>query len=74
MVAALAGRQGCRARMDILDPRQNGRVRGGLGDGRVVVSSGDQSGRGAKGVWRERGGLVQFMWRADCAGVMAPAN
>ena len=37
--------------MDILEARQNGGVEGGLGDGRLVVPSGGQSGRGAKGVW-----------------------
>ena len=75
MVAALAGRRGCRARMDILEARQNGGVEGGLGDGRLVVPSGGQSGRGAKGVWGGgKGGLVQFMWHVDCVGVMAPTN
>ena len=37
--------------MDILEARQNGRVGGRLGDGRLVVSGSGQSGRGAKGVW-----------------------
>ena len=60
--------------MDTLEARQNGRVAGGLGDGRLVVSSGGQSGRGAKGVWGGKGGLVQFMWHVDCVGAMAPTK